>query len=67
MGNLIACIIALVLGIYLSIWEHKANFVLHSKYLMLFVAIVRVFLFFGVGFFASETIKYFNGLPTFIF
>ena len=67
MGNLIVCIIVLVLGIYLTIWEHKARTVPHSKYLMLFVAIARVFLFFGVGFFGSETVKYFAGLQTLIF
>ena len=67
MGNLIVCIIALVLGIYLSIWEYKARTVPHSKYLMLFVSIARLFLFFGVGFFGSETVKYFIGLPTLIF
>jgi len=67
MINLIVCIIFLILGIYFTKLSIKWRTTMHLTYTMALLMFIKIFCFFCVGFFGSETVKYFAGLPTIIF
>jgi hypothetical protein len=67
MINLIVCIIFLILSIYFTKLSIRWSMSVHSIYVMIGLEIIKISSFFFVGFFGSETLKYFIGLPTIIF
>ena len=65
MINLIICILGLVLGIYIAVYEYKMD----KKHLKIkwYIIITRYIGWFLFGFFLCETFKWINGITTLIF